>query len=73
MEGTSLVVQWLRLHISIAGGVGSIPDGEGAAKKKKKKKENVASFHQPYQGRILFLKIIYLFRPRCTACGILVP
>ena len=25
MEGTSLAVQWLRLHVSIAGGVGSIP------------------------------------------------
>ena len=39
-RGTSLVAQWLRLHASIAGGMGSIP-GRGAkipraAKKKKR-------------------------------------
>ena len=27
-SGTSLAVQWLRLHASTAGGTGSIPDGE---------------------------------------------
>ena len=46
--GTSLVVQWLRLHASTAGGMGSISAlGElrscmlhGGAKKKKKKKNS---------------------------------
>ena len=44
--GTSLVVQWLRLHTSTAGGVGSIPGwgtkiphAMGRSQKKKKKKE----------------------------------
>ena len=42
--GTSLVVQWLRLHASMAGGVGSIP-GQGtkiphAARPKNKNKKN---------------------------------
>ena len=26
-KGNSLSVQWLNFHVSIAGGVGSIPDG----------------------------------------------
>ena len=45
--GTSPVVQWLRLHAFIAGGMGSIPDwgtrilhAARCAKKKKKKKPN---------------------------------
>ena len=44
--GTSLVVQWLRLHASTAGGTGSIPGGATkiphawrCGKKKKTKKE----------------------------------
>lgn len=30
---TSLAVQWLRLHVSNAGDMGSIPDGNSMAKK----------------------------------------
>ena len=48
--GTSLAVQWLRLHASIAGGVGSIP-GHGTkipsccvAKKKEKKLKDYSLF-----------------------------
>ena len=52
--GTSLVVQWLRLHASNAGGAGSLPGWgtkiphapqHGSAKKKRNENSNVFTLH----------------------------
>ena len=68
--GTSLVVQWLRLHVSAAGGVGSILVGKlkshmlwGAAKKNPNKQTNKTPQHLLVKLTIFFFFFfcIYLF------------
>ena len=65
-KGTSLTVQWLRLHASIAEGMGSIP-GRGpkiphatqcGKKTKKQKKTTPRTKQKQYMYKIRMLKII---------------
>ena len=75
-EGTSRVVQWLRLCASIAGGTGSIP-GRGTKiphgprcgqKKKKKKKSHIYLFRICH----IFIHFIsYIFENSCSLSNVL--
>ena len=63
--GTSLVVQWLRLHASSAGGVGSIPVWETkiphATWHGQKKKKNVILLHVKYHLILVLIHLDILF------------
>ena len=66
MCGTSLVVQWLRLHVSTAGGVDSIPSLgtkiPHATQHGQKKKKSIDLFNLSVSNMSQFFKKINFFR-----------
>ena len=70
---TSLIVQWLRLHASSAGGMGSIPGWRsthrawGGGQKREREREREREMHIFVEYNLVIFLLKYIFHVLCCA------